>query len=79
MLENDSQNFKLELNKKFGMAQLNAQDMTSIVMAWQGGLISQESALWNFKQGHRLPSDVSIDDEIANTVNQELGLPGGGE
>ena len=62
---NDSQDFSIELNKKFGVAQLGPQDITAIAMAWQSGLISQESALWNFKQGHRLPSDISVDEEIA--------------
>ncbi len=73
---NDTQDFELELNKKFGVAQLGPQEITSIVAAWQSGLISQESALWNFKQGHRLPNDISVDEEIAKTVNSELGLTG---
>ncbi len=66
---NDSQKFVFELNNKFGIAQLNAQEITALMAALQSGGISKESFLWNMKQGHRIPEDISIEDELGRIVN----------
>jgi predicted Zn-dependent peptidase len=66
---NDSQDFVFELNKKFGIAQLNAQEITALMAALQSGGISKESFLWNMKQGHRIPEDITIEDELGRIVN----------
>jgi len=75
---NDNQDFTLELNQKFGVAQLSAQDITAIVKAWQAGAISQDSMLWNFKQGHRIPAETSAEDEkgLIETGGKDFDLEG---
>lgn len=74
---NDNQDFTFEMNKKFGTAQLSAQEITALVAAMHGGAMSQESLLWNLKQGHRLPTDVSVDDEIGRIDMTNTGFNGG--
>lgn len=76
---NDSQDFLFEMNQKFGTAQLSAQEITALVAAFHGGAMSQDSLLWNFKQGHRLPSDVSVDDEIGKIDMSSRDFDGGAE
>lgn len=66
-----------ELNKDFVSAKLSPQELTSLMQAWQGGGISQESFLWNLKQGEILPEDISVEDEKdridAETGTESLG------
>jgi len=53
----------LKLNTDFVDTKINAQDMTSLMGAWQSGAISHETFLYNMKRGEILAPDVSIEDE----------------
>jgi hypothetical protein len=54
---------KVKLNTDFVDTKINAQDMTSLMGAWQSGAISHETFLFNMKRGEILEPDVSIEDE----------------
>ena len=68
---NNSEDFTFELNKKFGVAQLGAQEITALVALWQSGGVSKETLLWNVKQGHRMAEDVTVEEEMARITNNE--------
>lgn len=53
----------VKLNTDFVDTKINAQDMTSLMGAWQSGAISHETFLFNMKRGEILDSEVSIEDE----------------
>lgn len=71
---NDSGDFELELNKKFGVAQLSAQEILALSSAMQTGGLSLDSFLWNMKQGRRLSPDIDIKKEKALIEAGELGM-----
>ena len=54
---------KIKLNTDFVDTKINAQDMTSLMSAWQSGAISHETFLFNMKRGEILDPEVSIEDE----------------
>lgn len=54
---------KVKLNTDFVDTKIGAQDMTSLMGAWQSGAISHETFLYNMKRGEILEPDVSIEDE----------------
>ena len=54
---------EIKLNTDFVDTKINAQDMATLMGAWQSGAISQDTFLWNMKRGEILPPDVSIEDE----------------
>jgi hypothetical protein len=56
-------NIELTLNKDFVSARLGAQDITALMKARQSGELSQDSFLWNLKEGEILPDDTSIEEE----------------
>jgi len=53
----------IKLNTDFIDTKINAQDMTTLMGAWQSGAISQDTFLWNMKRGEILPPEVSVEDE----------------
>jgi len=53
----------VKLNTDFVDTKINAQDMTSLMGAWQSGAISHETFLFNMKRGEILDPDTSIEDE----------------
>jgi hypothetical protein len=54
---------KVVLNTDFVDTKINAQDMTSLMGAWQSGAISHDTFLFNMKKGEILPPDTTIEDE----------------
>lgn len=66
--------FQIEVNTKFGVDTLTAQDLTALFGTFQSGGMSLDSFLWNLKKGHRLPEDVSVEDEKARIMADELAL-----
>lgn len=53
----------VKLNTDFVDTKIGAQDMTSLMGAWQSGAISHETFLYNMKRGEILEPEVSIEDE----------------
>jgi len=71
----------VEINKDLLDSTIDPQSITALVGAWQGGAISQETLLHNFKKGEILPDDVTveeelqkIDDEVPTGEGEELDL-----
>ncbi len=54
---------KVILNTDFVDTKINAQDMTSLMGAWQSGAISHDTFLFNMKKGEILPPETTIEDE----------------
>jgi hypothetical protein len=53
----------VKLNTDFVDTKIGAQDMTSLMGAWQSGAISHETFLYNMKRGEILEPGVNIEDE----------------
>ncbi len=53
----------VKLNRDFSSSQLQPQQMTALMSAWQSGAISHETFLWNMKRGEILDPDTSIEEE----------------
>jgi hypothetical protein len=53
----------IKLNTDFVDTKINAQDMTSLMGAWQSGAISHDTFLFNMKRGEILDPETSIEDE----------------
>ena len=56
--------YEMLLNTDFVSARLSSQDLQALTLAWQQGGISQETYLWNLRQGEILPPDIDPEDEI---------------
>ena len=53
----------IKLNTDFVDTKINAQDMTSLMGAWQSGAISHDTFLFNMKRGEILDPETSIEQE----------------
>jgi len=53
----------VNLNTDFVDTKINAQDMSSLMGAWQSGGISHDTFLFNMKKGEILAPDTTIEDE----------------
>jgi len=53
----------IKLNTDFVDTKINAQDLSSLMGAWQSGAISHDTFLFNMKRGEILPPEMSIEDE----------------
>jgi hypothetical protein len=58
-------NITFSFNTDFAPVALSAQEMTALMQVWQGGGMSLDSFLWNLKQGERLPTGRSVEQEKA--------------
>jgi hypothetical protein len=54
----------VNLNEDYIDAKLAAPDLDALVSAYQSGVMSLDSLLWNMDQGERLPQGRSIEEEI---------------
>lgn len=54
----------IELNKDFETATMNAQELVSVVQAWQAGLLSHDSALNLLRQGEILSPSRTNEEEL---------------
>jgi hypothetical protein len=55
---------KIELNRDFIPNSMTAQDLDSLVKAWQSGSISHQTLFDNLVAGDIIMQDVSFDDEM---------------
>jgi len=55
--------FSLEINREFLPTKLTAQELTSIMLAWQGGAISKETLFYNYKKAGIIEENVTFEDE----------------
>ena len=62
----------VKLNTDFVDTKINAQDMTSLMGAWQSGAISHDTFLFNMKRGEILDPETSIEDE-RDRINVQAG------
>ena len=61
--EGISGDISIKLNTDFVDTKIQAQDMVSLMGAWQSGAISHDTFLFNMKRGEILPPDTSVEDE----------------
>ena len=54
----------VHLNEDYIDTKLAATDLTALISAYQGGVMSLDTLLWNMDQGERLPIGRSIEEEI---------------
>lgn len=54
----------VNLNEDYVDAKLSAPDLAALISAYQGGVMSLDSLLWNMDQGERLPIGRTIEEEI---------------
>jgi hypothetical protein len=60
----------VQLNRDFIEMDLDAQQLTSLVAAWQAGAYTHETLLYNLEKRQMLPPEITIDDEIAKTQQE---------
>jgi len=60
----NADNYMVQLNTDFNADKLGAQELTSLVLAWQNNAISDETLVYNLKQGEMLPPGRTIEEEI---------------
>ncbi len=56
---------QVHLNEDYVDSKLAAADITALMGAYQGGVMSLDSLIWNLDQGERLPMGRTVDEEIA--------------
>jgi hypothetical protein len=57
---------------------INAQDLTALVAAWQGGSISYDTFYSNLQRGEIADPERTADEERAAIMSEGLGLANGG-
>ena len=60
------------VNKDFVSARLSAQEITALVNAVQAGQISEETFIWNLKQGEILRGGKTIEEEKEDIEEDRL-------
>ena len=55
----------VHLNEDYVDSKLAAADITALMGAYQGGVMSLESLIWNLDQGERLPLGRTVDEEMS--------------
>lgn len=64
----------IQLNTDFMPVTMNAQELTALVAAWQGGGISRETLFHNLQQGEVIAGDVSFADEQERIASAPVTL-----
>jgi hypothetical protein len=64
---------KVELNRDFIPNSMTAQDLDSLVKAWQSGSISHQTLFDNLVAGDIITQDVSFDDEMERIATMPAG------
>lgn len=59
----DTDEFNYEINREFLPTKLSAQEITAIMLAWQGGGISRETMFYNYKRAGIVEENTSFEDE----------------
>ena len=57
-------NIEVRLNEDYIDSKLAGADIAPLMQAYQGGVLSLESLVWNLHQGERLPLGRTVEDEI---------------
>lgn len=65
----------IELNTDFSMKGMSAQEIVSVVKAWQSGALSRDSMLDLFRRGELLPEGRTNDDETKLIDAEKSDLP----
>jgi len=73
----DAVDQSISLNTDFGIKGLTAQELQSIVAAWQAGAISQDTMFELFRKGEILPDGRSNSEELSLLRNHRAPLPAG--
>ena len=60
-----AETISVHLNEDYVDSKLAAADITALMGAYQGGVLSLESLIWNLDQGERLPQGRSVEEEMA--------------
>jgi hypothetical protein len=59
---------------------LTPQDALALAQTWQLGGMSRRTYVWNLEEGHLLPPDTTVDEEIAliemESAQRGMGLGG---
>ena len=64
------QQYKLALNTDFNVEKLGAQELTALVLAWQNGAMSDQTLVYNYKQGELLTPGWTIEQEIIEILKK---------
>ena len=67
----DETDISVELNTDFISAMLTAQEITSLLTAYQVGGMSLDTLLYNFNKGELHPPEISIEDEKAKIEEKD--------
>lgn len=70
--EGISEDVSVELNTDYLPETVDAQTISALLQAVQGGKLSKESFVYNLKRGKYLPEDRSITDELDDLENEDL-------
>ena len=65
----------IELNTDFSMKGMSAQEIVSVVKAWQSGALSRDSMLDLFRRGEILPEGRTNDEETKLIDAEKSDLP----
>lgn len=68
--DGNSGNVSFELNTDFYDSPMNAQELTSLVSAWQAGALSSESMFYNFQKGGVVEPTRTLEEEQAAIASQ---------
>lgn len=57
-----TEDIKVEINTDYDVNRMSEQEITSIVSAWQSGLISKQVAFTNLQKGEVIPSNLTFEE-----------------
>ena len=60
-----SGNYTIDLNTDYVQTKMSSDELIALVKSLQDGAISEETFVWNLKQGEILPDHLEVSDEIA--------------
>jgi hypothetical protein len=62
--KSDSDKIEVHLNLDYIDSKLSAPDLTALIGAYTGGVMSLDTLLWNINQGERLPFGRTVEEEM---------------
>lgn len=65
-----------KLNTDFFDVEIEPSQISAIIQAWQAGIMSRRTAVWNLHRGEMLPPDVEPEDEEEKIDNEGPALGG---
>lgn len=69
-------NLKIELNTDYVQTKMSSDELIALIKAWQVGLVSDETAIWNLRQGEIMPDHLEASEEIERLkqIKQEVKI-----